>query len=61
MQPAHLQQRLDVVVEGAVGDATTCVVWVDGAAQLFGGDLLVGHRLHHVGAGDEHVGACPAP
>ena len=26
-----------------------------GAAELFGGDDLVGHRLHHVGAGDEHV------
>ena len=26
-----------------------------GAAELFGGDDLVGHGLHHVGAGDEHV------
>ena len=26
-----------------------------GAAELFGGDDLVGHRLHHVGPGDEHV------
>src|SRR5206468_7359766 len=25
------------------------------AAKLFGGDDFVGHRLHHVGAGDEHV------
>ncbi len=28
----------------------------DGAAKLLGGHLLLGHRLHHVGAGDEHVG-----
>src|SRR5262249_61912819 len=28
----------------------------DGAAQLLLGDVLAGHRLHHVGAGDEHVG-----
>ncbi len=26
-----------------------------GAAELFGGDDLVGDGLHHVGAGDEHV------
>ena len=26
-----------------------------GAAELLGGDHLVGHGLHHVGAGDEHV------
>ena len=26
-----------------------------GAAQLLEGDLLAGHRLHHVRAGDEHV------
>ncbi len=26
------------------------------AAELFRGDHFVGHRLHHVGAGDEHVG-----
>ena len=26
-----------------------------GAAQLLEGDVLAGHRLHHVGAGDEHV------
>ena len=26
-----------------------------GAAELFGRDDLVGHGLHHVGAGDEHV------
>ena len=29
----------------------------DGAAQLLRGHLLVGHGLHHLRAGDEHVGA----
>ncbi len=37
------------------------VVWVMRAAQLLLGHALVGHGLHHVGAGDEHVGACPSP
>ena len=53
-QPAHLQQRVDVVLEGAVGDRGArrmhgC------ATELFGGDDLVGNGLHHIGAGDEHV------
>ena len=54
MQPAHLQQRLDVVLVGAVGDRGLGRVHL-GAAELLGRDRLVGHRLHHVGAGDEHV------
>ena len=53
-QPAHLQQRLDVVLVGTVGDRGLGGVHA-GAAQLLGGDGLIGHRLHHVGAGDEHV------
>ncbi len=53
-QPAHLQQTFDVVVVGAVGDGRFGGVH-GGAAELFGGDDLVGHRLHHVGPGDEHV------
>ena len=53
-QPAHLQQRLEVVVIGAVGDARLARMH-RGAAELLGGDHLVGDGLHHVGAGDEHV------
>ncbi len=54
-QPAHLQQALDVVLEGAVGDAG--LGGVDrGAAEFLGGDHLVGDGLHHVRPGDEHVG-----
>ncbi len=53
-QPAHLQQRLDVVVVGAVGDRGAGGVNLR-AAELLGGDGLVGDGLDHVGAGDEHV------
>ena len=53
-QAAHLQQRLDVVLVGAVGDRRLGRVHL-GAAELFGGHRLVGHGLHDVGAGDEHV------
>ena len=53
-QAAHLQQRLDVVLVGAVGDRGLGRVDL-GAAQLLGRDGLVGHRLHDVGAGHEHV------
>ena len=53
-QPAHLQQAFDVVVVGAVGDRGFRGVH-RGAAQFLGGDDLVGHGLHHVRAGDEHV------
>ena len=53
-QPAHLQQRLDVVLEGAVGDRGARGVH-GGAAEFFRGDDLVGDGLHHVGPGDEHV------
>jgi hypothetical protein len=31
------------------------LAWVMGAAELLLGDVLAGDRLHHVGAGDEHV------
>ncbi len=53
-QPAHLQQRLDVVLERAVGDRGARGVH-GGAAEFFGGDDLVGDGLDHVGPGDEHV------
>ena len=53
-QAAHLQQRLDVVLVGAVGDRRLGRVDL-GAAEFFGRDGLVGHRLHDVGTGDEHV------
>ena len=52
----ELQQRLDVVLEGEVGDARSRGVG-DGAAQLLLRHRLVRHRLHHIGPGDEHVGA----
>ena len=54
------QQEADVVEAGLLvvghegGDARLGGVAL-GAAQLLEGDLLAGHRLHHVGAGDEHV------
>ncbi len=54
-QPPHLEQRLDVVVIGAVGDRRFGGV-DGGAAELLGGDRLVGDGLHHIRAGDEHVG-----
>jgi len=53
-QPAHLQQAFDVVVVGAIGDRRASGV-DGGAAQFLGGNDLVGHGLHHIGAGDEHV------
>ena len=53
-QPAHLQQRLDVVFESAVRDRGTRGVH-RGAAEFFRGDDLVGDGLHHVRPGDEHV------
>ena len=53
-EPAHLQQALDVVVIGAVGDRRFRRVHLR-AAELLRRHVLVGHRLHHIGAGDEHV------
>ncbi len=53
-QPPHLQQALDIVVVGAVGDAGSRCVH-GGAAKLFRRHHLVGDGLHHVGAGHEHV------
>ena len=57
---ARRQQRVDVVLERDVGDAGLGRVR-DRAAQLLLGHDLVGDGLHHVGAGDEHVGRCPSP
>ncbi len=49
-------KRLDVVFVGRVGDGGFFRARA-GAAKLFGGsDDFVGDGLHHVGAGDEHVG-----
>ena len=53
-QPAHLQQGLDVIVVGAVGDRGPRRVH-EGAAELLGRHGFVGDSLHHIGAGDEHV------
>jgi hypothetical protein len=50
-----IKQRLDVVLERKVGHAAAPGVRA-GAAELLGRDLLVGDGLHHLGAGDEHVG-----
>jgi hypothetical protein len=55
-EAAQHQQRLDVVLEREVGDAALGRVR-DRAAEFLGRDLLVRHGLHHLGAGDEHVGA----
>ena len=51
---ARREQRLDIVLERIVGDAGLGRVR-HRAAQRFLRHHLVGHRLHHVGAGDEHV------
>ncbi len=53
-QAAHLQKRLDVVLVSPVGDRRLGRVHL-GTAELFGGDRFVGHGLHYVGTGDEHV------
>src|SRR5262249_58262641 len=53
-QPAHLQQALDVVLVGPVGNAGLRRMY-GCATEFLGGDHLVGHGLHHVGPGDEHV------
>ena len=54
-EPAQLQQGLDVVLEGQVGNAGFRGVG-HRPAQFLVGDGLVGHGLHHVRPGDEHVG-----
>ena len=51
---ARRQQRLDVVRERIVGHRGLGGVGDRAAQRLLRHDL-VGHRLHHVGAGDEHV------
>ncbi|ENN89690.1 hypothetical protein RHSP_69692 [Rhizobium freirei PRF 81] len=53
-QPDMLQ-RLDIILEGAVGNRGFRGVGAC-AAELFGRDDLVRYRLHYVRAGDEHVG-----
>ena len=53
-QAADLQQAFDVVVVRAIGDARFGGVHRS-AAELLRGHHLVGHGLHHVGTGDEHV------
>ena len=55
-EAAHLQQCLDIVVVGAVGHRGFGGVDL-GAAELLRGHGLVGDGLHHLGTGDEHVGA----
>jgi hypothetical protein len=54
---ARREQRLDVILEGDVGDAPTWSVWVTAPPSSSCGHHLVGDRLHHLGSGDEHVGA----
>mmetsp|Transcript_30223 Transcript_30223/g.56457 ORF Transcript_30223/g.56457 Transcript_30223/m.56457 type:complete len:313 (-) Transcript_30223:686-1624(-) len=54
VQHASLQQGLDVVCERAVSDPTKGGVDL-GASQLLLRDLLSGHRLHHLGSGDEEL------
>ncbi len=52
---ARRQKRVDVVLERDVGDARLGRVG-DRSAQLLLGHDLVGDGLHHLRAGDEHVG-----
>jgi hypothetical protein len=52
---AQHHQRLDIVVEGQVGNAGLAGVR-DGTTEFLGRHLFVGHGLHHLGTGDEHVG-----
>ena len=53
---ARREQRLDVILERDIGDRAFRRVR-DRAAELFLRHHLVGHRLHDIGAGDEHVRA----
>ena len=55
-QPAHLQQRLDIVVIGQIRHAGFLGMRI-GATQFFLCHHLVRHGFDHVGAGDEHIGA----
>mmetsp|Transcript_27766 Transcript_27766/g.51710 ORF Transcript_27766/g.51710 Transcript_27766/m.51710 type:complete len:605 (+) Transcript_27766:2391-4205(+) len=53
-EATHLGQRFHVVLERRIRDGR--LLGVGGrAAQFFGGDLFVGDRLDHIGAGDKHV------
>ena len=53
-QRAGAHQHLDIILERAMGD-TRCAAVHLRPAQLFGSEVLVGHRLHHIRPGDEHV------
>ena len=55
-QAAGFGQGFDIVFKGAIGDRGFAGMG-RGTAQLFGGDHLVCHGFHHIGAGDEHVRA----
>ena len=53
-QLAHRRQRLGLGRVDEMGHAGNAAVYV-GAAQLLEAHVLVGDRLHHVGASHEHV------
>ena len=53
-EPAHLRQRFEIVLVGAVDDARLRRVHAR-AAEFFVGDDLVRHGFHDLGAGDIHV------
>ena len=54
-QRPELQQSVNVIFKGPVGNSRYCRVRL-GASQLLLSDSLAGHSLDHVGAGDEEVG-----
>ena len=53
---ARREQRLDVILERDVGDRAFGRVG-NRAAEFFLRHHFVGHRLDHIGAGDEHIAA----
>ena len=55
-EAAKLEQRLDIVLEGEVGDPRPLAMG-ERAAELLMGDVLMGDRAHHIRPGHEHVGA----
>ena len=55
-EAAELEQRLDIVLEGEIGDARPLAMG-ERAAELLVGDVLMGDRADHIGPGHEHVGA----
>ena len=54
-QRPELQQSVNVIFKGPVGNSRYCRVRL-GASQFLLSDSLPGHSLDHVGAGDEEVG-----